>query len=301
MRDAENRRVADFVYPARLFSEIVSQCALICATWTPHYREPGHLISDVDQDFGSAADVEDPLLTAHRFAKFYLISSGDCVDSMTKLLSVDYPNLVGSAAIARAAAEHASRSLYLSDSAIKYQARMMRVHNLVSASLREYRSSNDAGATDLIKKWEQWRSRTTKKLAAVPRQKYGSAASLIERYFTDGAIGYEELSRPTHGNATWLAINVIQEQKQTAVARIEVMRNVMFAIRCVMAATDSLAKLWGVDLDLVAQTVGGRRSDLAITIDWDYVQTNVHDLSEMIASFDERYFVDARTEPQPRR
>ena len=131
---------------------------------------------------------------------------------------------------------------------------------------------------------------------SLPGQKYGSAAALIERCFNDGAISYEELSRPTHGNATWLAITVIQEQKQTAVARIELMRNAMFATQCVVSATNSLANLWGMDLDSVAETVGSKRTDLAVALTWDKVETDIRELSEIIALFDETQFVDAKKE-----
>src|SRR4051812_41061137 len=133
MKDEANATVAGYVEAIRYVSALAAQCALAAATWTPHYREPGQSISDVDDQFGSASDVEDPLLTAHRFAKFYLISAGDCLDSMSKLLAVDYPSLVGSSAIARAAAEHASRSIFLSESSIDYRARMLRTSALIAA------------------------------------------------------------------------------------------------------------------------------------------------------------------------
>lgn len=241
MRDEANATVAGHVDTVRNVSTLAAQCALAAATWTPLYREPCHSISDIDDRWGSVSDVEDPLLTAHRFAKFYLISAGDCLNSMSKLLAVDFPSLVGSSALARAAAEHASRSMFLSESSIDHRARMLRVHTLIAASLREYKSSHDVGATYLIKIWERWRARTSKDSKDVPKQAPGNATRLLERYFRDGAISYEELSRPTHGNAIWLTIAVISEQKDTAVARIFLMRNTMFSTRCVVSATNSLA------------------------------------------------------------
>lgn len=300
MRDEANATVAGYVEAVRNVSALAAQCANAAATWTPLYREPGHSISDIDDRWGSVSDVEDPLLTAHRFAKFYLISGGDCLNSMSKLLAVDYPSLVGSSAIARAAAEHSSRSMFLSESSIDHRVRMLRINTLISASLREYKSSHDAGATHLIKRWEAWRARHSKDFKDLPKQAHGTATRLLERYFSDSAISYEELSRPTHGNAAWLAVAVISEQKETAVARIFLMRNAMFATRCVVSATNSLASLWGLDLDLAAKAVG-EREGFDATLTWDRVESGVRDLTAVVESFDERQFVDATTDPQPRR
>ncbi|WBP95011.1 hypothetical protein O6072_02055 [Mycolicibacterium neoaurum] len=219
---------------------------------------------------------------------------------MSKLLAVDYPSLVGSSAIARSAAEHASRSMYLSESSVDYQVRMLRISSLIAASLREYKSSNDAGATGLIKKWDHWRGRTSKEFKGLSKQAPGNATRLIERYFSDGAVSYEELSRPTHGNATWLAIAVVQEQKKTAVARILLMRNAMFATRCVVSATNSLAMLWALDLDQIAKFVG-ERLGLDTLLTWERVEEGVREITEVVASFDERQFLDVTTDPQPHR
>jgi len=134
----------------------------------------------------------------------------------------------------------------------------------------------------------------------MPKQAHGTATHLLERYFSDGAISYEELSRPTHGNATWLAIAVISEQKETAVARIFLMRNAMFSTRCVVSATTSLANLWGLDLDLAAKAVG-ERAGLDTALTWGRVESGLRDLTAVVESFDERQFLDATTDPQPRR
>ena len=90
----------------------------------------------------------------------------------------------------------------------------------------------------------------------VQKQTLPNATGLVQRYFAgEGTRSYEELSRPTHGNATWLVITVIAEQKETAAARVMLMRNAMFATRCVVAATVNLASLWGLDLDRVLNAV----------------------------------------------
>lgn len=308
MRDAANDEVASYVDNVRALSKFVALLALSVAypDWGL-YREPGQSISDVDDRLGSKdeGDVEDPLLSAHRAAKFYLISSGDCLFSMSTLLSTDHPNFVGSAALARSAAEHASRSMYLSDPSISYQARMLRIYLLLTDSLQEYKSSPVARVTGLINSWHRWRSRMASEFESefkgVPKQKFGNATGLIQKAFPgEGTISYEELSRPTHGNAAWLVVTVIQEQKQTAVARIMVMRNAMFATRCILAATERVANLWQLDLDaalqrFIDQTGGGS------SLSWEELMNEVKTVSSTVASFDERQFLDGTDDPQPRR
>lgn len=296
-----NAQVAEFVVPVRIMSYIAARCAVGAAYSTYLYREPGQSISGIDERLGLKSDVEDPLLSAHRFAKFYLISAGDCVDSMSQLLSADHPNFVGAAALARTAAEHSSRSMYLSDPGISYQVRLIRSSLLVANSLREYKSSHDEGATSLINAWARWRARTGVEFQGVPKQTLGTATDLIQRYFVDGgARSYEELSRPTHGNAVWLAITVVQEQKQTAVARIMLMRNAMFATRCVVAATNSIASLWELDLDTVVSDVSKGVFTGSLET-WNDFERSVLDLSGIVAGFDERQFSDSTPVPQPRR
>ncbi len=79
----------------------------------------------------------------------------------------------------------------------------------------------------------------------------------------------------------------------------------MFAIRCVMSATESAADLWGLDLDLVVNTVA-RQDGSGILSRWqektwgDLVAAT-GDLSEIVSSFDEAQFVDATTDVQPTR
>ncbi len=135
----------------------------------------------------------------------------------------------------------------------------------------------------------------------VPKQKFGNATQLIEKYFPgEGAISYEELSRPTHGNAAWLAITVISEQKQTVVARIMLMRNVMFATRYILAATESVANLWQLDLDAALRRFIGQDGE-SPSFSWAELVSEVQSLSATVDSFDERQFLDATDDPQPRR
>ncbi|WP_217492655.1 hypothetical protein [Rhodococcus erythropolis] len=52
---------------------------------------------------------------------------------------------IGSAVLARTAAEHASKAMYLADPEIGWKARILRARNLFESSHKEYKSSNDAG------------------------------------------------------------------------------------------------------------------------------------------------------------
>lgn len=135
----------------------------------------------------------------------------------------------------------------------------------------------------------------------VQKQTLPNATGLVQRYFAgEGTRSYEELSRPTHGNATWLVITVIAEQKETAAARVMLMRNAMFATRCVVAATVNLASLWGLDLDRVLNAVA-ERGGFDASVKWGDLTELVHSVSQVVGSFDERQFIDTTPDQQPLR
>lgn len=163
--------IRDFAAKATTIGRIVAQFGLGAAYSTRVYREPGvDSIDDIDAEVGSATDVEDPLLTAHRLIKFYVISSGDSLLSCCELVGKDHPMHIGSAALARTAAEHASRAMFLGEPKIGWKARVLRAHALFISSLQEYKSTNDTAAIELIAMWERWRTRTGVGFSDVPRQ-----------------------------------------------------------------------------------------------------------------------------------
>jgi hypothetical protein len=53
-------------------------------------------------------------------------------------------------------------------------------------------------------------------------------------------------------------------------------------------------------MDSAAKAVG-ERGGLDMILTWDKVETDVRDLTALVASFDETQFVDVKTDPQPRR
>lgn len=292
--------VREFAAISAGICEEVAYFGLATANFTQLYREPGIESMDaIDAEIGSKTDVESPLLAAHRLAKFYVISAGDALLSCCELVRKDYPMHIGSAALARTAAEHASKAMYIADPDIGWKARVLRMRNLFEASHREYKSSNDSGATQLIENWKKWHSRTRSMFRDVAKQpSTNSNRGLIEQYFKH-ALAYEELSRPTHGNATWLTLAVIQEQKGTNYTWCATLRNFRFAMDVCIVASDRLCGLWGLDRNEVLSRLDSQYSlpatkwaDLNEACDW--VRAGVDHLSDNVT-------VDFTEDPQPRR
>lgn len=291
--------ISEFAIATAGIGRMVAHFGLEAAYFTPIYKEPGiDSIDDIDAELGSTADVEGPLLSAHRLAKFYVISSGDALLSCCDLISKENPMHLGSAALARTAAEHASKAMFLSDPAIDWKARVLRTHELFKSSLQEYKSSNDARATKLIDDWSRWRARTGPTFAGVPRQSAGSNRGLIERYF-DQDLGYDELSRPTHGNAVWMTLTVIQEQKRTNYAWCATLRNFRFAMDVCLAASDRLCELWVLDRDAVLKSLAKRHS--ATPMAWNELMAYCESVRQGVDYLSDNVVVDSSEDPQPHR
>lgn len=291
--------VREFAVAAASVGQVVAHFGLAAAYSTVNYCEPGvESIDVIDAELGSDTDVVDPLLSAHRLAKFYVISCGDALLSCCELIRKEHPMHIGSAALARSAAEHASKAMFLADPEIDWKKRVLRAHELFKSSLQEYKSSNDDGATKLIHSWTKWRSRTGPKFSGVPRQSVGSNRALIERHF-DHDLAYDELSRPAHGNATWMTLAVIQEQKGTNYTWCATLRNFCFAMDVCIAASGRLCELWGLDRNEVLRSLGERNSlepiswaTLSAMCEW--VRGGVNHLTDNVV-------VDFSEDPQPRR
>ncbi|NKS55583.1 hypothetical protein GS500_23410 [Rhodococcus hoagii] len=247
---------------------------------------------------GDKTDVEDPLLSAHRLAKFYVIASGDALLSCCDLVGRDFPMHIGSGALARVTAENASKAMFMADPAISWKARVLRAHALFVGALSEYKSSNEPGARALIDSWQRWRSRTSSMFTDVPRQTAGNSRKLIEDHF-DAPLAYDELSRPTHGNAVWLTLAVIQEQKRTNYTWCATLRNMQFAIDVTLAASRRLCELWDLDAAEVLAASNARLGRPGQGLGWDellgacdFARTNVDFLSRNVV-------VDSSEDSQP--
>ncbi|OZC77213.1 hypothetical protein CH251_05320 [Rhodococcus sp. 06-462-5] len=293
--------IRQFAVAASNIGQSVAHFALDTTRFTAIYREPNESsLDEIDRYVGDDGDVVDPLLSSHRLAKFYLISAGDALLSCCELVGRDFPMHVGSGALARVTAEHASKAMFLADPSIGWRLRILRAHALIVASLSEYKSSNELGARQLIAAWQGWRARTSKTFQNLPKQSASSSRKLIESQFKD-VLAYDELSRPTHGNAVWLTLSVIQEQKGTNYARVVTLRNLRFALDATLSASRRLCELWALDpADVLAQTnrrlgagqEGREWSDLLDSC--GYVRSTVDYLSQTVT-------VDSTPDPQPNR
>lgn len=292
--------IREFADIATGVGQEVAYFGLVAANFSSLYREPGVESMDaIDAEIGSKDDVEGPLLTAHRLAKFYVISAGDALLSCCDLVRKDHPMHIGSAALARTAAEHASKAMYLADPEIGWKARVLRMRNLFESSHREYKSSNDAGATQLIENWKKWHARTRPTFREVQKQPSSkSNRDLIEMHFPH-ALAYEELSRPTHGNATWLTLAVIQEQKGTNYTWCATLRNFCFAMDVCIAASSQLCALWGLNRDTVLDRLGEEHSMPATT--WEGLNEACEWVRWGIDHLSANVTVDFSEDPQPQR
>ncbi len=291
--------VRQFAAAAAATGEFVSHFALTAANFTPDYREPGvESIDAIDADIGSADDVQDPLLTAHKLAKFYLISTGDALVSCCGLVRKGHPNHVGSAALARTVAEHGSKVMFLADPEAGWKARILRMYLLFKDGMNEYRSSNNDGVTQLLNLWDKWRARTGKEFFGTTKQKIGSNRDLIERYF-DHDLAYDELSRPVHGNAIWMTMVVLQEQKRTNYAWCATLRNFTFALDVCLSAADRLCELWELDRDEVLATLAEHHSVEALT--WNELNRRCEIVRVGVDMLTAGVQTDFTNDPQPRR
>lgn len=293
-------QVRAFAVKASYVGQTIAHFSLTAAKHSPQYREPGvESIDAIDLEIGHVDDVGDPLLTAHRLAKFYVISAGDALLSCCELVGREFPMHVGSAALARVTAEHASRAMFLADPEIGWKVRVLRAHALFYAALQEYRSSSERGALELLENWATWRSRTGSIFGEVPKQSANSNRKLIEAAFPD-ALAYDELSRPTHGNAVWLTLAVVQEQKRTNYAWCATLRNMQFAIDAATSAAHRLCLLWELDPDEVF-AASQKRCEVEEILSWDslvsacdVIRIGVNELSSAVV-------VDYTPDPQPPR
>ncbi|MDL9937184.1 hypothetical protein QSJ18_10555 [Gordonia sp. ABSL1-1] len=240
-----------------LYANAMSITALNVAYFSEFpYREPGlSSIQTVDESLGDAGDVPDPLLSTHRYIRFYLISAGETVYSSAKLLreSGNVP-VVALPALARVTAEHCSRALFLSDPDLGYERRIARAAALTREGILSAGKGSE-GAKRIVEMWTDYHDRH--RIQTRRKDKLPSYSELVSRYF-DGYI-YESLSQPVHGNAAWVALSVLCEQQGAPLPAAESCWGLAFATACITATTEGVAELWDIDLD---SHVGGDSGDL---------------------------------------
>lgn len=290
------RQFAEF---AAGVGELVSHFGLAAANFTPIYREPRiESIDDIDAQVGSATDVPDPLLSAHRLAKFYMISTGDALLACCELIRKDHPLHIGSAALARSGAEHGSKVMYLADPGIDWKVRTLRAYALFRDGLSEYKSSNHDGVAKLISAWDKWRDRSGKDFRGTQKQSTGGNRALIEKHF-DHALAYDELSRPTHGNAIWMTLAALHEQQRTTYTWCATLRNFAFALDVALAASNRLCELWSLDRDEVLVALAQQHSVQLPT--WAELNQQCEAVRVGVDKLADSVNMDLTEGPQPRR
>ena len=262
-------------------------------------RESFLSIDSVDRELGAKSDVEDPLLTAHRLVKFYLISAGDALNGVGNLTLASGPRHVTVGTIARTVSEHAAKCIYVACPNDGHLIRTLRMSQLMESSIEDYKSGDLDGAQEFISRWSQWRVRNQDKFNNVPKQPKPTSTSLIKRAFPEeDDSAYRQLSRPAHGNAAWLSAVAIQEQKRTPFAAIYAMKNISYATRCLATAITNAGRLWSSDLhEITRQTL----ADFGIDADWDQVTQVLQTHSRALSDLNESDYADTRQDRQPPR
>lgn len=125
------------------------------------YREP--TVEDIGafDDARGSVSLPDPLLTAHRMSRFYLVGAGDFVYSMGKLLALKEPMVVSPAVLARSAAEYSSRCRYISDPDDSPDLRLAKLANLFQEGFRDLgveKPDADPQLIELAKGFNDWKS-----------------------------------------------------------------------------------------------------------------------------------------------
>ena len=262
-------------------------------------RESTVSIDAVDRELGAKADVEDPLLTAHRLVKFYLISAGDALNGVGNLTLASGPRHVTVGTIARTVSELAAKCIYVACPTDDHLVRTLRAGKLMEASIEDYKSGDVDGAQEIIARWSQWRVRNRDNFKNVPKQPKLTSTSLIKRAFPEEHdSAYRQLSRPAHGNAAWLSAVAIQEQKHTPFATIYAMKNISYATRCLATAISNAGRLWSGDLNEITRRV---LADFDFDADWDQVTQLLQTHTRALSDLNESDYADIRQDRQPRR
>ncbi|WP_156482604.1 hypothetical protein [Dietzia cinnamea] len=262
-------------------------------------RESTVSIDAVDRELGSKTDVEDPLLTAHRLVKFYLISAGEALNGVGNLTLASGPRHVTVGTIARTVSELAAKCIYVACPTDDHLVRTVRAGKLMEASIEDYKSGDVDGAHEIIARWSQWRVRNKDNFTKVPKQSKPTSTAMIKQAFPEkDDSAYRQLSRPAHGNAAWLSAVAIQEQKRTPFATIYAMKNIGYATRCLATATSNAGRLWSGDLNEITRRA---LADFDIDADWDQLTQLLQTHTRALSDLNESDYADTRQAPQPRR
>lgn len=206
----------------------------------PH-RENQIDIRQYDSTHGDE-DVPDPLLTAHELTRSYLKCAGDSLYSIGVLLRQDVPMVVSPAVLARAAAEHASRSWYMTDPGDSPDARVAKMTLLLEGAFKRegfLRPDARPEERDLFDRLGRWTKRRPKAALNLPN---------IERFITSmiGDVGkaeYDWLSGYVHATATTVSYSYIKAASGDPQRELDSWRQALFASGLGVMAADRMSKL----------------------------------------------------------
>ncbi|OQQ31074.1 hypothetical protein A6410_05480 [Prescottella equi] len=210
------------------------------------YHEPSVAdINGYDAVHGSGA-MPDPLLTAHRLTRFYLVGAGDFVYSLGQLLGLKQPIVTSPAVLARSASEYSSRCAYLASSDDSPDLRISKMFNLLNDGLTEFgvkKPDADPQMITLAAGLNDWRSAQSLPKASLPNY-----TTLVHQLAPSiGRREYQHLSGVAHANAITLVTSVISAQKDNAQNVDDGWRYALFASHCGIMAAALVTLLRDVD------------------------------------------------------
>ncbi|WP_157226689.1 hypothetical protein [Gordonia soli] len=211
------------------------------------YREPKIAdIDEYDRQHGSGA-MPDPLLSAHRLTRFYLVGAGDFVYSLGQLLGLQQPMVTSPAVLARSAAEYASRCAYLSSDDDSAEVRISKMFNLFREGFNDLGVNKPDADPQMVKLAEginAWRS-----AQSFPKTSLPNYTNLVHQLAPSiGRREYQRLSGVTHANAITLTGAVISAQQDNAQNVDDGWRYALFASHCGIMSAGMVGVLRGVDI-----------------------------------------------------
>lgn len=211
------------------------------------YHEPGHELAAVDRQY-AAADVPDPLTSAHKLIRFYLLGAGDNLYAIGKLLDLESPMLISPAVLARATAEYSSRAAFLADTEDSPMLRMSKMAALFSEGFNSYdiHGPNAApGELALAKSIADWRAANP----SLPRSKVPKSYQALVDKLVPGLAPREFplLHRLVHANAVAISIVTLAAQMNTYTKVMDSWRHGLFAAMCGLMSMAQVCVLWDLD------------------------------------------------------
>lgn len=184
-------------------------------------------IAEYDQVNGDE-DVPDPLLTAHRYGRFYLQCAGDFVYSIGQLLALEAPMVMSPAVLARSAAEYSSRTWYITDPSDGPETRVAKIAQLLRAGFLErgfLRPNATFNEKELLARLERWSQR--QQLTRMRSLQYDKlVADMIPEY---GKREYDWLSGYVHASAATIGVAYINAASEHVQRREDAWRYAIFA------------------------------------------------------------------------